>query len=337
MKDKPLFGCPNRPAALIAAMAAALLLAPGTVFAQGAYYQFYNLALGIENVSPADSQYTEAFADLPAPGVTSTNLAITGDFGSAAVSASVSYGELQVSAGCSLNRPDVEYGDFNADFADDNLTPSLAFYDALTVTSDTLPAGTPVLIQISSVYYGFISPATNTVDPDDALDGTQSSASAGLELLGIATTNGVVGGVVQTNVMVLTYNTQVGAVVSFSASVTIYGQAYSGDEYSAFSGAVSTGVTNAVYVDLLSPGEGYTAASGTVYPALTPPNLAIAQAGDRVTVSWPNTKSYTLQQNSTLAGGGWTTSGYSITTRNGNNSITITPPPGNLFFRLASP
>ena len=68
MKDKPLFGCPNRPAALIAAMAAALLLAPGTVFAQGAYYQFYNLALGIENVSPADSQYTEAFADLPAPG-----------------------------------------------------------------------------------------------------------------------------------------------------------------------------------------------------------------------------------------------------------------------------
>jgi len=73
MKDKPLFGCPNRPAALIAAMAAALLLAPGTVFAQGAYYQFYNLALGIENVSPADSQYTEAFADLPAPGKGSVN------------------------------------------------------------------------------------------------------------------------------------------------------------------------------------------------------------------------------------------------------------------------
>jgi len=54
-----------------------------------------------------------------------------------------------------------------------------------------------------------------------------------------------------------------------------------------------------------------------------------------VTVSWPNTGSYTLQQNSNLAGGSWTTSGYSITTSNGTNSITVNPPTGNLFFRLA--
>ena len=53
-----------------------------------------------------------------------------------------------------------------------------------------------------------------------------------------------------------------------------------------------------------------------------------------VTVSWPNTGSYTLQQNSNLAGGSWITSGYTITTSNGTNSITITPPTGNLFFRL---
>jgi hypothetical protein len=53
-----------------------------------------------------------------------------------------------------------------------------------------------------------------------------------------------------------------------------------------------------------------------------------------VLVSWPDTGSYTLQQNSNLAGGSWTTSGYTITTANGTNSITITPPTGNLFFRL---
>jgi hypothetical protein len=53
-----------------------------------------------------------------------------------------------------------------------------------------------------------------------------------------------------------------------------------------------------------------------------------------VTVSWPNTGSYTLQQNSNLAGGSWTTSGYTVTTSNGTNSVTITPPTGNLFFRL---
>jgi hypothetical protein len=52
-------------------------------------------------------------------------------------------------------------------------------------------------------------------------------------------------------------------------------------------------------------------------------------------VSWPATGSYTLQQNGNLAtSGGWATSGYSISTANGTNSITITSATGNLFFRL---
>jgi hypothetical protein len=68
------------------------------------------------------------------------------------------------------------------------------------------------------------------------------------------------------------------------------------------------------------------------------PNLTIAHSGSSVIVSWPDTGSYTLQQNSNLAvPGGWTTSGYSITTANGTNSISITPSTGNLFFRLANP
>jgi hypothetical protein len=69
------------------------------------------------------------------------------------------------------------------------------------------------------------------------------------------------------------------------------------------------------------------------------PNLTITRAGNSVIVSWPNTGSYTLQQNSNLAASaGWATSGYSIATNaNGTNSITITRPAGNLFFRLANP
>ena len=68
------------------------------------------------------------------------------------------------------------------------------------------------------------------------------------------------------------------------------------------------------------------------------PNLFIAYAGSNVIVSWPNTGSYTLQQSANLAvPGGWTTSGYTITTANGTNSISITSPTGNLFFRLSSP
>ncbi len=58
------------------------------------------------------------------------------------------------------------------------------------------------------------------------------------------------------------------------------------------------------------------------------PNLTITfLRPNSVKVSWPNTGSYTLQQNNNLAASAnWTTSGY-----------TITPPTGNLFFRLSNP
>jgi hypothetical protein len=65
------------------------------------------------------------------------------------------------------------------------------------------------------------------------------------------------------------------------------------------------------------------------------PNLTITHSGKSVIISWPNTTSCTLQQNSNVAASaGWATSGYTITTNNGTNSITITPPTGILFFRL---
>jgi hypothetical protein len=64
------------------------------------------------------------------------------------------------------------------------------------------------------------------------------------------------------------------------------------------------------------------------------PNLILTHSGNTVTISWPNTGTYTLQQNPTLVGGTWTTSSYTVTTANGTNSITVTSPSGNLFFRL---
>jgi hypothetical protein len=68
------------------------------------------------------------------------------------------------------------------------------------------------------------------------------------------------------------------------------------------------------------------------------PNLVITHVGGSVIVSWPATGSYTLQQNGNLtATAGWSTSGYTINTANGTNSVTITPPTGNLFFRLSQP
>ena len=69
------------------------------------------------------------------------------------------------------------------------------------------------------------------------------------------------------------------------------------------------------------------------------PNLTLTHSGNTVTVSWPATGSYTIQQNGDLANGaGWIPSPLTVTTSNGTSSVTITSAPvGNLFFRLNNP
>ena len=90
------------------------------------------------------------------------------------------------------------------------------------------------------------------------------------------------------------------------------------------------------YIRVETTSDSYLAFSELEAFAVQLPPLAIVRNGSNgVQVSWPNTGNYTLQQNSDLSNaGGWTTSSYSITTANGTNSITITSPAGNLFFRL---
>jgi hypothetical protein len=130
-----------------------------------------------------------------------------------------------------------------------------------------------------------------------------------------------------------------------------FAQIYSIDWYKvAGGGGTSTGGTYAVSGTIGQPDAGgpmiggnYSLTGGfwaLISVVETPgvPNLVVSFVGpNSVEVSWPNTGIYTLLQNSSVAGGGWTPSGYSITTANGTNSITITPPAGNLFFRLSNP
>src|ERR1039458_10319279 len=132
---------------------------------------------------------------------------------------------------------------------------------------------------------------------------------------------------------------------------TGFAQSYSIDWYKiAGGGGTSTGGTYQVSGTIGQPdasgamtGGSYSLTGGfwsliSVLQTAGLPNLTITQSGNSVIVSWPDTGSYTLQQNSNLvATAGWTTSGYTITTSNGTNSITITPPTGNLFFRLSNP
>jgi hypothetical protein len=60
------------------------------------------------------------------------------------------------------------------------------------------------------------------------------------------------------------------------------------------------------------------------------PSLSIGRSGNSFIVAWPNTGTYTLQPNSNLAATNWTASAYAITTSNGTNTMTITPPAGNV-------
>ncbi len=134
------------------------------------------------------------------------------------------------------------------------------------------------------------------------------------------------------------------------AASAVHAQQYSIDWYKVSGGGgTSTGGTYQVAGTIGQPdasgamtGGSYSLTGGfwsLIAVEQTPgaPLLTITHSGNSVTVSWPDTGSYTLQQNASLAGGSWTTSGYSITTSNGTNSITVTSPAGNLFFRLKQP
>jgi len=125
-------------------------------------------------------------------------------------------------------------------------------------------------------------------------------------------------------------------------------QSYSIDWYEvAGGGGTSTGGVYAVSGTIGQPDAGAPLSGGqysltggfwsliSVVPTPGLPDLIITRSGNSVIVSWPATGSYTLQQNGNIGQpANWITSGYTITTSNGTNSITVAPPAGNLFFRL---
>jgi hypothetical protein len=132
--------------------------------------------------------------------------------------------------------------------------------------------------------------------------------------------------------------------ISFAQSYTIDWHKVAGG------GGTSTGATYQVSGTIGQPDAGglmtggnYSLTGGfwslvSVVQTAGLPNLTVTHSGNSVTISWPGTGSYTLQQNNDVAAtANWTASGYSVSTSNGTNSITITSPSGNLFFRLSNP
>jgi hypothetical protein len=78
---------------------------------------------------------------------------------------------------------------------------------------------------------------------------------------------------------------------------------------------------------------GFWALISVVQIAGAPP-LYISHSGNTVTVYWQNVAGWSLQQNNNLTqSANWSASG-GVTTSNGTNSLILTSPTGNLFFRL---
>jgi hypothetical protein len=123
-------------------------------------------------------------------------------------------------------------------------------------------------------------------------------------------------------------------------------QQYSIDWYKvAGGGGTSTGGVYAVSGTIGQPdastpmtGGNYSLTGGfwALYAVQTPgaPTLIITYSGNQAVVSWdPSATGWTLQTNNNLAAGVWGNYLGLIV----NNSITNSPPKGNLFFRLTHP
>jgi hypothetical protein len=85
-------------------------------------------------------------------------------------------------------------------------------------------------------------------------------------------------------------------------------------------------------------GGNYSVTGGfwSLFAVQTPgaPLLTITYSGNQAIVSWPSSVTgWTLQTNNNLATGAWGNYAGSAV----NNSVTNSPPTGNLFFRLTHP
>ncbi len=111
-------------------------------------------------------------------------------------------------------------------------------------------------------------------------------------------------------------------------------------------GGTSTGGNFSVSGTIGQPDAGATLTGGNfsltggfwsiiaVFQIAGAPNLLISHAGNKVVVSWPDTGSFFLQQNNNLDPAGWSAPSYTVTLADGTNSVTFTPSPGNMYFRL---
>jgi hypothetical protein len=132
-------------------------------------------------------------------------------------------------------------------------------------------------------------------------------------------------------------------------ALSVHAQNYSIDWHKiAGGGGTSTGSVYAVSGTIGQPdastpltGGNYSLTGGfwsliAVVQTTGAPTLTITRSGNSVIVSWPSPSTgWALQKCGDLAAGGWGPSGYTVSDDGTNCRVTVSPPTGNLFFRLA--
>ncbi len=286
-------------------------------------------------IGTTDNQTQNSFYDSGL--VQSTSLtANLGDVGAKAVATAtptVSFGPVHLTALCSVNNPVWDGTGHLARMDYASGSPVVFFMDTLTITSATLPPGTPVAVQFALRSAGYITPGASG-GPGNA---TTSSATVRLDsgsfFQGILVP---MNGTLSTNTSMTTANLTVGSTINFVSSIGALTTAASNAD-PGFVGAVNTDISSQVYVDVLTAGVNYSAASGTVYPRLIlpPPILKIRYTNNSVIVSWPSVYSdYSLTQNTNLNSATWIGNTNTISMVDTNSQITVAPPVGAMFYRL---
>jgi hypothetical protein len=95
------------------------------------------------------------------------------------------------------------------------------------------------------------------------------------------------------------------------------------------------GQLRTVHVTAIANGDGTDIGAYELQCSLDVPTLSISQSVTSIVISWPwPSACWVLQQNSDLSTPNWVNCGYPIFVNGNQNQVVISPPQGNLFFRL---
>ena len=312
-----------------------LIVAAGLLSASPAwgqtYWLRYAMTVGSTDSDTQNNSYDSG--EVQSTNLLTTTLIGSGSFASVNATPSASYGSLQLTAHCGVNDPTWDGNGHITRFVPTTFAfdggPDVSFQDTVTITSATLPTGTPVQVQIVCLGAGYITPGAGSGN-----DNTQSSASVSLNVQGYAAVVDAISSVNQSNSLSTVVNTTVGSRFFFNPSLSASGWAEANSP-PGFVGSVDTAITSLTYVEVLTAGAGYVADSGTVYPTMGLPTLTIQATGNTATISWSSLyANYALKQSATLDPASWGSNTNTVNQVGGRNQITVSPLTGAMFYRL---